>query len=105
MAVREATDNDLRQLIFNHPNVIVKFLDESCTFCKLLAPPFKKFSEDPRYNHISFLKINSGENPIAKKEIGYNDMSFFNIYKSGRLVECGSVKTEEGVKELLSKLI
>ncbi len=104
MAVREATDNDLRQLIFSHPNVIVKFIDESCSFCKLLAPPFEKFSDDPRYKHILFLRIDSGENLIAKKEVGGNDMPFFNIYKGGRLVECGSIRTEKGVIELLNKL-
>lgn len=104
MLVKEATDHDLRQLIFAHPFVIVKFLDESCTFCKLLAPPYEKFSNNPKYKHILFLRIDSGENPIAKKEIGDNDMPFFNIYKAGRLIECGSFKTEEGVKALLDKL-
>ncbi|MFT2011239.1 thioredoxin family protein [Pontibacter sp. 13R65] len=101
----DATDEDLRQLIFEHNYVIVKYLNEACEYCKLLAPPFEKFSRDGKYSKITFLRVDASENPVARAEVGGKDMPFFNIYKKGFLLDCGCIKTEEGVKELLNKLL
>jgi thioredoxin 1 len=105
MAVIEATDKDLRELIYTHDCVIVKYMNEDCHFCKLLAPHFEKLSNDSKYESITFLKIDSGENPIAKSEVGERDMPFFNTFKKGLLIECRSIRTDKELKRLLVKLL
>ncbi|MCJ8163877.1 thioredoxin family protein [Pontibacter sp. E15-1] len=104
MTIRESDDHDLRQLIFKNDKVIVKFIDENCAVCKLLAPSFANFSSDPAYSDITFVRMNASENPVSSQEVRLTGTPFFAIYRQGILRECGLVRTEAEIKVLLEKL-
>jgi thiol-disulfide isomerase/thioredoxin len=104
MPVLHATDNDLRTLIFNNDSVIVKYVKEDCEYCRHLEPFYAQFSEDAMYRDIRFLKVDSGQNPVAQQEVGQKDMPFVSVYKKGLLIECGSVRTEEELRAMLQHL-
>ncbi len=104
MPILESNDNQLRKLIFENDNVIVKYTDEDCAICKLLYPSFTKFAAEPDFEHILFLRMNAKENPVSRKEVKMTGTPFFATFRKGTLLDCGIVSTEEGIKNMLLKL-
>jgi thioredoxin-like negative regulator of GroEL len=104
MTIVESNDDDLRQLIFEKERVIVKFIDEKCQVCKELAPSFTKFSSDPMYSAITFVRMDAAENPVSSKEVKLTGTPFFATYRNSTLQDCGVISDEAGIKGLLDKL-
>ncbi|GHA66286.1 thioredoxin family protein [Pontibacter akesuensis] len=104
MTITESNDNDLRRLIFEKEKVVVKFVEEACPVCKTLAPAFARFSADPTFSDITFVRMNASENPVSSKEVKMTGTPFFAIYRNGTLVDCGIISTEAGLEELLLRL-
>ncbi|RDV10687.1 thioredoxin [Pontibacter diazotrophicus] len=104
MTIIECNDDHLRLLIFEKEKVIVKFIDPACEVCKQLAPSFTRFSSDPAYNDITFVRMNASENPVSSKEVRLTGTPFFATYRKGTLRDCGVVATEEEIKALLDSL-
>lgn len=104
MPILESNDAQLRKLIFDKDRVIVKFTDEACAICKLLAPSFTKFATDPAFKDVFFVRMNAKENPVSSKEVKMTGTPFFATFRKGTLLDCGIVSTEEGIKDMLLKL-
>lgn len=104
MTIIESNDDHLRQLIFEKEKVIVKFSDQKCPVCKALAPSFARFSSDPSYSHITFVRMDAAENPVSSKEVELTGTPFFATYRKGTLQDCGVIADEAGIKTLLNKL-
>lgn len=104
MKIIECNDDHLRQLIFKKEKVIVMFIDEACLVCKQLAPSYSKFSSEPAYSDITFVRMNASENPVSSQEVRLTGTPFFANYRKGILKECGVVATEEEIKVLLDNL-
>lgn len=104
MPIVQAIDEDLRQLIFEKEKVIVKFVDEACAVCRELAPCFTRFSSDPAYGDVTFVRMHASENPVSSQEVKLTGTPFFATYRDGTLRECGVVASEEGIKALLDQL-
>lgn len=105
MAVIESSDKELRIIIYDRPRVMVKFIDEDCRICKLLAPSFEKFSTDPLYSGVTFLRMHASENPVSSKEVKLSGTPFFATYKHGILIDCSLLSTEAEVESMLGKLL
>ncbi|MCC9136520.1 thioredoxin family protein [Pontibacter silvestris] len=105
MTILESNDNELRRLIFEKDRVIVKFIDEDCPVCRALAPTFQNFASNPDYQNITFVRMNAKENPVSSKEVKMSGTPFFAIYRNGTLKDCGIVSTEDGLRDLLQKLL
>jgi len=105
MKLIDTNDEGLRTLIHDYPKVIAKFTSANCTICDLLAPPFEKFAAEPAYQDIAFLRLDSDQNPVAKKMMVERIAPFFVIYYKGRMLECDTLKTEEEVKAYLTRLL
>ena len=104
MAVKEANDDDLRSLIFQHDMVIVMYLIENCAVCNAIGRLYLKQSDRPIYNNIIFLKINAAESVVAAKIVGETGNPFIVSYKTGFLVRCEEVKTEKKLLKILTEL-
>ncbi|GGK76769.1 hypothetical protein GCM10011405_25740 [Rufibacter glacialis] len=105
MAIQTSSDKELRSIIFEKERVIVKFIDEECQICKALAPSFSTFSEDPKYQDITFLKMDAAENPVSSKEVKLTGTPFFAIYFKGTLRDCALLSSEEDVRKYLDRLV
>lgn len=99
--LQEATDADLRQLIFAHSHVLVKFVDDDCLICKALAPKMTDLARDPRFAHVLFLRLDAKENPVAAREVGFTRAPFIVAYRDAHLKHCEAVFTEKRVEEIL----
>lgn len=102
--VHDANDEELRHLIHDHLKVFAKFTSENCAACDALAPPFTKFVDEEDYQSIVFLKLNSDENPVAKKLMQDRVAPFFVSYCQGRLLECAALTEEVDVRAQLDRL-
>jgi thioredoxin 1 len=105
MAIQSSSDAELRSIIFEKERVIVKFIDDDCGICKQLAPSMERFSQDPRYQDITFLRLEASENPVSSKEVKLTGTPFFATYFKGTLKQCGLYASEAEVKELLDSLL
>ena len=103
--IHNATDADLRQLVFERDYVIVKFIDKECNICKALAPSFEDFARQTTYKDILFLKMDAIENPVSLKEVKYSGAPFIATYKKGVLKDCGLVSTKEEIGDMLKRLL
>ena len=102
--VVDADDDHMRRLIHEHLKVFAKFTSTDCATCELLAPPFAKYVDAPENVGILFVRLDSDQNPVAKKMMQEKIAPFFVSYCQGRLLECDALTTEEQVKEQLDRL-
>jgi len=103
--IQNATDADLRRLVFERDHVIVKFIDRECAICKSLAPSFEDLSRSPIYNDVLFLRMDAKENPVSLKEVRFSKAPFIATYKKGILQECGLVSSRNEIEEMLENLL
>ncbi|UOQ68079.1 thioredoxin family protein [Hymenobacter volaticus] len=102
--VHDVNDEELRRLTHDHLKVFAKFTSESCEICELLAPPFAKFAGRENFKSILFLRLNSDENPVAKKMMQEKVAPFFVSYCQGRILECDTLTEEQHVSDMLQRL-
>jgi thiol-disulfide isomerase/thioredoxin len=70
----------------------------------LIAPKFRRLSDDERFEGVSFLEVNAEENENARKTAGVDSLPFFAIFKDGEVVEGTATSKVDKVEELLRKL-
>ncbi|MCA1750572.1 MAG: thioredoxin family protein [Cryomorphaceae bacterium] len=104
MAVQQLTDQDFKSTIKSDEKVIVKYFADWCGSCKLIAPKYKRLSDDERFSGITFLDINAEENEEARKAAGVDNLPFFAVFKNGDFVEGSATSKADKVEELLEKL-
>ncbi|MDQ3046924.1 MAG: hypothetical protein M3R27_05195 [Bacteroidota bacterium] len=104
MAIIHSSDNHLRMQGFADKYTIVKYDNERCFFSRQLTTPFENLSNHPRYKDVKFLCIHSNENPVARIEVEMKRMPFLSIYTQGILIDCGCVRSENGILRFLEKL-
>ncbi|MCS7073456.1 MAG: thioredoxin family protein [Bacteroidia bacterium] len=104
MAVTLLTDAEFQDWLQKHPKVIVKFFANWCGNCKLIAGDFRKLSENPEFQNISFVDINAEENPITRKLAGVSNLPFIAVFLNGNLLEGCATSNVQYIKNLASNL-
>ena len=102
--VVDADDEQLRRLIHEHLKVFAKFTSQDCSICEELSPNFTKFVDAPENVGILFARLDSDENPVAKKLMQDKAAPFFVSYCQGRLLECDALTTDAEVTAQLDRL-
>ena len=102
--VVDTDDEHLRRLTHEHLKVFAKFTSENCPTCAALAPPFTKFVDAPENVGILFVRLNTDQNPVAKKMMQERVAPFFVSYCQGRLLECDALTEETQVVAQLERL-
>jgi len=103
--VHDTNDEGLRRFTHEHPKVFAKFTAADCAICQALAPPFEKFADDAPYRGILFVRLDSGENPVARQLMNERAAPFFVSYLQGRMLECDTRTTEAEVQAQLDRLL
>ena len=105
MEVIDTNDEGLRHLTHEHPKVLAKFTSSrDCAACELLAPHLTQFAADPAYADITFLRLDSDENPVAQQLMNERAAPFFVSYSQGRMLECDTRTTQAQVRAQLDRL-
>lgn len=104
MAIQQTNDTDFKSILESKPAVIVKYYADWCGSCKLIAPKYRRISEDARFEGIAFLDVNAEENEQARHAAGVDNLPFFAIFKNGQLIKGKATSKEEGILQLLEEL-
>ena len=102
MAVIKADDSNFESLLAENPNAIVKYYASWCGSCRLIAPKFKRLSEENA--DIGFIEVDAENSPESRKKAGVNNLPFFAIFKNSKLVEGDAGAKEEFILSLIGKL-
>ncbi len=104
-AIQNATDEDMRRLIYEHEFVLAKFVDEGCDTCRVLAPHIQRLANDARFEHVLFVVVDANQTPVTAKEVAFSKAPFIVAYHEGRVLHCETVRTEARVEEVLIELL
>lgn len=104
MAVILATDQDFQSILEKNKKVAVKYYADWCGSCKLIAPKYRRLSDDERFNGTTFIEVNAELNENARKSAGVDNLPFFAVYKDGALVEGSATSKEDVIVEMLNKI-
>ncbi len=102
--VVDTDDDHLRRLTHEHLKVFAKFTSPDCAICAALSPPFAKFVDAPENVGILFVRLDTDQNPVAKKLMDQKAAPFFVSYCQGRLIECDALTEESQVVAQLDRL-
>jgi thiol-disulfide isomerase/thioredoxin len=105
MAVILGNDEDLRQLTFNNPLVVVKYHNENFAICRELFPQYEKISNMAKYKRFTFIRVDASENSVAQKLIEKGVYSFMAVYKKGLLIESRTISSPEDIRKVLDDVI
>ena len=104
MAVQTITDKEFEKTLSDNDKVVVKYFADWCGSCKLIAPKYKRMSDDDDMKGVTFVEINAEENPQAREKAGVNNLPFFATFKNGKLVEGRPTSKKEKVEEMIGDL-
>ncbi len=104
MAVKELTDKDFKSTISSEEKVVVKYFADWCGACKLIAPKFKRMSDDERFQGIVFSETNAEKNEEAREAAGVSNLPYFAVFKNGEFVEGSATSKIDKVEELVGKI-
>lgn len=105
MPVLVVGDSELDETLSTHQKVIIQYHADWCGSCKLFAHKFRRMSEDQRFQSITFISINSENNPVARKLASVDNLPFFATFRDGILVEKTATANEKTVVRLLEGLV
>ncbi|MBG8553705.1 thioredoxin family protein [Hymenobacter guriensis] len=100
----DTDDAGLRRYVHDHLKVFVEFTSGNCPICELLAPPFAQFADDAEFEDILFLRLDSDENPVARKMMDDQAAPFFVAYCQGRVLTCDALTREAEMRAMLETL-
>jgi thioredoxin 1 len=103
--VEKINDTEFNNIINSSDKVVVKYFANWCGTCRLFAPKYARISEKEEFKGIRFLDINAEENPVARQFAGVSNLPFFAVIKNGQLLAADTSAKEEGVENLVRKLL
>lgn len=82
----ELTDAKFREMIYNHPLVVVDCWAPWCTPCHMIAPILEEMAREYA-GRISFGKLNVDENQSVALEYQIMSIPTLLVFKNGKLVD------------------
>jgi thioredoxin 1 len=104
MAVINTNDAEFKSELTNNSLVVIKYFADWCGSCKLIAPKYRRLSDDARFSTIRFLEVDAEVNEEVRKTANVDNLPYFAIFKDGALVAGSATSKEEKIVELLEKL-
>jgi hypothetical protein len=95
-------DEGLRHYIYERPKVFAMFTSDACPRGELFDAAFTKLADEELAQGVLFVRLDSDENPVARRLMAEQAAPFFVSYCQGRMLECGTCET---APELLSHLV
>ena len=98
----ELTQDNLQQIIAEHPIVLVQYGAGWCGNCKIMKPKFKKYaSETPS---ATFIYVDAEAFPESRKLAKVDNLPTFAAFKDGQLLKQVQTNKAELLKEFIDEV-
>lgn len=87
----EISEDNLQQIIAEHPKVAVQYGASWCGNCRIIKPKFKKLASENE--DVPFLYVDAEKYPESRKLAKVDNLPTFAIFKNGELQ--GQVQTNQ----------
>ena len=98
----EASADDLKTQIEQHPKVMVQYGATWCGNCKITKPKFKRFSRE--YKDILFVYVDAEKFPVSRKLANVSNLPTFASFKDGLLIEEAQGNKIETIEQVLNAI-
>lgn len=105
MAVIDITDENYKEELAKKNLAVIKFYADWCGSCRLIAPKFKRISEDEKYKDFTFLNTNAEKNPELRKWVNVTSLPFFAVIKNGEIVVADCQAKEDKLLEMMNQAL
>jgi thioredoxin 1 len=104
MAVINLNDEAFKAELDSNKKILVKYYAAWCGNCKLIAPKFRRLSDDERFSDISFIEIDAEHNPEARKLAAVDSLPFFASFEAGKLNAGKATSIIQMVEDMAAEL-
>ncbi|MEE6185922.1 Thioredoxin [Mycovorax composti] len=98
----ELEQDNLQEIISQHPKVIVQYSAGWCGNCRLMKPKFKRLSGD--HEDAVFVIVDAEKFPQSRKLATVNNLPTFAGFQNGALVNQVQTNKEEQLKSLIHEI-
>ncbi len=95
-------DDNLNQLLQEHPRVIVQYGASWCGNCRIIKPKFKKLAEENQ--GIVFAYVDAEKSPLSRQFADVSNLPTFAAFKDGNLVNQKQGNKAELIQELIHEV-
>lgn len=86
--MKDIRDNaQFEQLLNDRRFVVVQYHAQWCGPCKMLKPTMEKVSEEERFDHVTFVRVDIDEVPEAAKRANLRGVPAVAVFKQGELLD------------------
>jgi len=97
----ELEEDNLADIIAQHPTVLVQYSAGWCGNCRLMKPKFKRLSAEQA--DAVFIIADAEKFPLSRKLANVNNLPTFASYKNGALLSQVQTNKEEQLKILIDE--
>jgi len=97
----ELAEDNLEQLIGEHPRVVVQYSAGWCGNCRIMKPKFKKVSAE--MEEVLFVLADAEKFPAARKLASVDNLPTFATFTDGRLTRQVQTNKFEVFKEFVDE--
>jgi thiol-disulfide isomerase/thioredoxin len=104
MSVETLTDANWQEKLDTNERVIIKFYADWCGSCRLIAPKYKKQSDNENFKDILFAEVDAEVNPEIRKWAKVTGLPFFATIHNGKMIVGDNFAREERLVEIITEL-
>ncbi|MBL7473338.1 thioredoxin family protein [Robertkochia sediminum] len=98
----ELENDNLAELVSQHPKVIVQYSAGWCGNCRIMKPKFKKFSRD--HEDTLFVIADAEKYPESRKLAKVDNLPTFAAFKNGATANQVQTNKTDVLKELIDEI-
>lgn len=98
----ELAEDNLQQVVAEHPKVVVQYGASWCGNCRIMKPKFKKLAAENE--EIPFLYVDAEKLPESRKLAKVDNLPTFAIFKDGQLIDQVQTNQQESLINLFKEL-
>ncbi len=98
----ELEQDNLQEIVAQHPKVMVQFSAGWCGNCRLMKPKFKRLSGENE--STVFVIVDAEKFPTSRKLAAVNNLPTFAGFHNGTLINQVQTNKEEQLKTLINEI-
>ncbi|ANH79711.1 thiol reductase thioredoxin [Niabella ginsenosidivorans] len=98
----ELNEDNLQQLVADHPSVMVQYGAGWCGNCRIMKPKFKKLASENE--QVAFFYVDAEKFPESRKLAKVDNLPTFAAFKNGQLLNQVQTNQAASLNELFDEI-